>query len=113
MKMICRAWRAEATNELADSYQNIALTKVIPSIEARKIHGFLHIDVLRRPLSQDKVEFMTLMWFDSAESIKAFVGEDSEASYLPTDITELLARYDLRAAHFEVVAQRPQKASAT
>ncbi|WP_187290214.1 antibiotic biosynthesis monooxygenase [Terriglobus saanensis] len=95
---------------MADTYQNVALTKVIPSIEARKIPGFLHIDVLRRPLSAERVEFMTLMWFDSAESIKAFVGEDSEASYLPTDITSVLARYDHRASHFEVVAQRPQKA---
>jgi heme-degrading monooxygenase HmoA len=107
--MICRAWRAEATIELADSYQQVALTKVIPSIEARNIPGFLHIDMLRRPVSKDRIEFMTLMWFDSEESIKAFVGADSEASYLPADITAVLARYDLRASHFEVVQQRPQK----
>lgn len=106
--MICRAWRAEATYDLADEYQHIALTKIIPSIEARKIPGFLHIDILRRPLSADRVEFMTLMWFDSVASIKGFVGEDSEASYLPNDITQVLARYDLRASHFEVVEQRPQ-----
>jgi heme-degrading monooxygenase HmoA len=93
---------------MADVYQNVALNKVIPSIEARKIPGFIHIDVLRRTLSEDKVEFTTLMWFDSVESIKAFAGDDAEASYLPTDITEVLSRYDHRAAHFEVVAQRPQ-----
>jgi heme-degrading monooxygenase HmoA len=106
--MICRAWRAEAAHDMADEYQRIALTKIIPSIEARKIPGFLHIDMLRRILSDDRVEFMTLMWFDSATSIKGFVGEDSQASYLPSEITAVLARYDQRAAHFEVVDRRPQ-----
>ena len=49
--------------------------QVIPGIEARSIPGFRSIVLLRRERDQD-VEFMTLMWFDSLDSVKAFMGED-------------------------------------
>jgi heme-degrading monooxygenase HmoA len=106
--MICRVWHAEATAENADKYLDAALTKIIPAIEARRLPGFLHIDVLRHPLPNGKVQFVTMAWFETAEAIKAFAGEDSEAAYLPSEITAVLERYDDRAIHFEVITRRPQ-----
>lgn len=105
--MICRMWRGWATHENAAAYEEILLNKVIPGIEARKIEGFLHIDVLRRP-QEDEVEFVTLMWFDSLESVKSFMGTDYETSYVIPAAQAVLSRFDRRAAHLEVVDSRPQ-----
>jgi heme-degrading monooxygenase HmoA len=55
---------------------------VIPGIEARRIPGFRSIDLVRREREHD-VEFMTLMWFDTLDAVKAFMGEDYEAAHVP------------------------------
>ena len=31
----------------------------------------------------DEIEFQTLMWFDSLDAIKAFMGEDYSVSHVP------------------------------
>jgi hypothetical protein len=64
---------------------------------------------MRRELD-DEVEFVTLMWFDDVESIKAFVGEDYEVSHVPPAARAVLARYDERSAHYQVLDRRPQPA---
>ena len=48
--MICRLWRGWTTPEDADAYERIVRTEVIPGIEARRIPGFRHIDLMRRDL---------------------------------------------------------------
>ena len=73
--MICRLWRGWTSPENADEYERIVRAEVIPEIEARNIPGFRHIDLIRRDLGGE-IEFQTLMWFDSLEAIKAFMGED-------------------------------------
>jgi heme-degrading monooxygenase HmoA len=80
---------------------------VIPGIEARRIAGFRHIDLMRRDVAGE-VEFVTLMWFDSLDSIKAFVGEDHEVAHVPDAARAVLARFDARVAHFEVLDRREQ-----
>jgi antibiotic biosynthesis monooxygenase (ABM) superfamily enzyme len=105
--MICRLWRGWTTPENADAYQRIVHTEVIPGIEARNIPGFRHIDLMRRDLAQE-VEFQTLMWFDSLEAIKAFVGEDTSVSHVPPQARAVLNRFDDRAAHYEVIDRRAQ-----
>jgi antibiotic biosynthesis monooxygenase (ABM) superfamily enzyme len=108
--MICRIWRGWATPENADAYESIVRGQVIPGIEARRIPGFLHIDLMRRDLDTE-VEFLTAMWFDDIESIKAFMGDDYSASHVPAEARAVLARFDERSAHFEVVDRRPQNGS--
>jgi antibiotic biosynthesis monooxygenase (ABM) superfamily enzyme len=76
-------------------------------IEARAMPGFRHIDVLRREAGNE-VEFATLMWFDSLESIKSFVGEDHETAHVPDIARAVLKRFDERVAHYEVIDRRPQ-----
>jgi len=105
--MICRLWRGWTIMANADAYERIVRGEVIPGIEARRIKGFLHIDLMRRELG-DEVEFQTLMWFDSLDSIRAFMGEDYAASHVPAAARAVLARFDLRAAHFEVIERRGQ-----
>jgi antibiotic biosynthesis monooxygenase (ABM) superfamily enzyme len=105
--MICRLWRGWTTPENADAYQRIVHGEVIPGIEARKIPGFRHIDLMKHDLGEE-VEFQTLMWFDTLDAIKAFTGEDYEASHVPPRARAVLTRFDERAAHYEVIDRREQ-----
>ena len=105
--MICRLWRGWTTSDNAAAYEHVVRGEVIPGIEARKIPGFRHIDLMRRDLG-DEVEFRTLMWFDSLDAIKAFMGDDYAVSHVPAAAQAVLKRFDSHAAHFEVIDRRPQ-----
>ncbi len=105
--MICRLWRGWATPEDADAYERIVRTEVIPGIEARIIPGFRHIDLMKRDLG-DAIEFQTLMWFDSLEAIRDFMGADYTLSHVPLEARAVLSSFDDRAAHYEVIDRREQ-----
>jgi hypothetical protein len=104
---VCRLWRGWTTQENADAYERIVRGEVIPGIEARRIPGFRHIDLMKRDLGGE-IEFQTLMWFDSLDAIKAFMGEDYDVSHVPAAARAVLSRFDERAAHFEVLDRREQ-----
>jgi heme-degrading monooxygenase HmoA len=108
MTMICRVWRGWTSPQNADAYESIVRGRVIPGIEAMGIDGFRHIDLLRRSGEQE-VEFVTLMWFDDLDAVKRFTGEDYERSHVPSEARAVLARFDERAAHYEVLDRRPQR----
>jgi hypothetical protein len=105
--VICRIWRGWATRENADAYESIVRGQVIPGIEAMGIPGFRQIDLMRRDLGSE-IEFLTAMWFDDLDAIKAFVGEDYEVSHVPPAARAVLARFDDRSAHYAVLDRRPQ-----
>jgi heme-degrading monooxygenase HmoA len=105
--MICRIWHGWTTHENAVAYERVVRTSVIPAIEARKIDGFLSIDLIRRTL-ENEVEFNTITWFSSLEAIVAFVGEDATISHVPPQAQAVLSRFDDRAYHYEVLDRRPQ-----
>lgn len=105
--MIGRIWRGWTTPQNANTYERVVRGKVIPGIEAMRIEGFLHIDLLRRPEDQE-VEFVTIMWFDDLAAVKRFMGEDYEASHVPAEARAVLARFDERSAHYDVLDRRPQ-----
>jgi hypothetical protein len=105
--MICRLWRGWTTRDNADAYQRIVHSEVIPEIEQRAIAGFRHIDLMKRDLG-DEIEFQTLMWFDSIEAIKSFVGEDYSVSHVPSAARAVLKRFDSHAVHYEVIDRREQ-----
>jgi len=104
---ICRQWRGWTTAEHAENYERIVREKVIPGIEARRIPGFRHIDLMRRDAG-DEVEFQTLMWFDGLDAIKAFVGDDYAVSHVPEAARAVLKRFEERAGHYEVIDRREQ-----
>jgi heme-degrading monooxygenase HmoA len=105
--MICRLWRGWTTVENAPAYEAIVRGEVIPGIEARRIRGFISIDLLRRAVPEG-MEFATIMWFDDLEAVKAFVGEDYEVAHVPERARQVLSRFDQRSAHFEVIDRRMQ-----
>ena len=109
--MICRVWRGWTTPDNADAYESIVRGEVIPGIEARRIPGFRSIDLIRRQRDHD-VEFMTLMWFDSLDSVRDFMGHDYEVAHVPPQAQAVLSDFDKRSAHYDVLEQtpRPRKA---
>lgn len=105
--MICRIWRGWTVPENAGAYERIVRNEVIPAIEDRRIAGFLQIDLMKRELG-DEVEFQTLMWFESIEAVKLFMGDDYTLSHVPAAARKVLKRFDERASHYEVIDRRGQ-----
>lgn len=105
--MICRYWRGWTTRENAAAYEKVVRGDVIPAIEARKIPGFLSIDLMRRDID-DEVEFATMMWFESLDHVKRFTGDDYEVAHVPPAAQKVLKRFDGRSAHYEVLDRREQ-----
>lgn len=105
--MICRLWRGWTTPANSPAYERIVRSEVIPGIEALRIPGFLHIDLMKREL-EEEVEFQTLMWFDGLDAIREFIGEDYSLSHVPPQARAVLKRFDDRAVHYEVVDRREQ-----
>ncbi len=99
--MIARVWRGWTTPAMADTYEALLRTEIFPDILAKQIEGFQRIELFRRELGPE-VEFMTVMWFASQHAVTAFVGEDHGAAYVPASARQVLARFDERAAHYEV-----------
>ncbi|WP_328190283.1 antibiotic biosynthesis monooxygenase [Marinobacter sp. OP 3.4] len=99
--MIKRIWHGWTTHDNADKYETLLREEIFPGIAAKHIPGYREIQLLRRA-HDDEVEFITIMTFDSLDSVKAFVGEDPTASYIPAKAKEVLSRYDDRSQHYEV-----------
>ena len=99
--MIKRIWHGYTEPARADEYEALLRAEVIKGIEGKAIPGFRGIEVLRRPLD-DEVEFITVMEFDTLDSVRAFVGEDYETSYVPAEARKVLKRFDERSQHYEL-----------
>jgi heme-degrading monooxygenase HmoA len=99
--MICRIWHGWTTPENADAYERLLRSEIFQGIAARRIPGYHGIELLRRPAA-DSVEFVTLMWFESIDAVRAFAGADYEVAVVPPAARALLGRFDARSAHYEV-----------
>ena len=103
--MIARLWSGWTTPQNADIYEALLKTEIFPGILARKIAGFRRIELYRAPAG-DEVEFVTIMWFESMDAIKAFAGADYEVAVVPPRARAVLKRFDARSRHFEMREQR-------
>lgn len=108
--MICRIWHGWTTPENADAYERLLREEIFVGIAGRDIPGYRGIRLLRRQ-DRDETEFVTIMTFDSLESVRQFAGEDYEAAYVPPKARAVLARFDQRSRHYEVRADRPVEQS--
>jgi hypothetical protein len=100
--MVARIWHGWTTPANADAYERLLREEIFPGIAAKGVAGYRGIRLLRRVVSGDEVEFVTIMLFDSLDAVRAFSGMDWEAAYVPETARRVLKRYDPRAQHYEI-----------
>lgn len=100
--MITRIWRGWTSPQNAAPYQSLLLGEVFPGIAARNVAGYQGISLLKRDVG-DEVEFTTIMWFDSVNSVRTFAGENYEIAVVPSKAQALLSRFDEQSAHHETL----------
>ena len=108
--MITRIWHGWTNHENADTYQRLLETEILPGIARKEIPGYQGAHLVRRTL-EDEVEFVTIMWFDSLDSVRSFMGEDYEVAYVPDAAQAVLARFDSRSQHYDVILEPSKTAS--
>jgi hypothetical protein len=103
--MIKRIWHGYTAPERADEYEQLLRSEVMSGIEGKNIAGLRRFEVLRRPV-ESEVEFITIMEFETLDDVRAFVGEDYEACYVPDAARAVLKRFDTRSQHYDLRDQR-------
>jgi heme-degrading monooxygenase HmoA len=99
--MISRIWHGYTTKDNADVYESLLQNEILVGIAEKNIKGYKGIQLLRRELPSE-TEFITIMWFDSIESVKNFAGEDYEKAIVPATARKVLSRFDNTSAHYIV-----------
>ena len=99
--MAARIWQGFTTPENAGAYERFLKTEFMPSVEKKSIPGYRKFQLLKKE-EKDGVAFITIMWFDTLDQIKAFAGDDYEKSVVHPKAHALLKKYDSHARHFEL-----------
>jgi hypothetical protein len=102
--MICRIWHGYTANENADSYEKLLNNEIFIGIKNREIKGYKGIQLLRRQI-KNETEFITIMWFDSIDSVIEFAGKNYENAIVPDKAQMILSRFDKQSQHYEVKTQ--------
>lgn len=102
--MISRVWYGWTTHENAAAYQSLLEKEILPGIANRHIDGYRGAHLLRREL-EGEVEFVTILWFDSIEAVRAFAGEAYETAVVPQSARSLLSRFDVGSAHYQTLLE--------
>lgn len=101
--MISRIWHGYTTKSNSDVYENLLKSEIFVGIKNREIKGYKGIQLLRRELPTE-TEFITIMWFDSIESVIAFAGNDYEKAVVPESARKVLSRFDQVSQHYTIKA---------
>ena len=104
--MVTRVWHGWTTPANAPVYENLLRTEIFTGIAERQIAGYRGISLCRREL-RGEVEFMTIMWFDSLDSVRAFAGQNYEQAVVPPAARAVLSRFDATSAHYETIVPPP------
>ena len=100
--MIARIWHGYARPESADAYEAMLKPELLPGVS--KIPGYLGSYLMRRPVGGE-IEFVTILLWDSIDSIRAVSGGlDYETAVVPEERRQHLVRWDEKAAHYEIAS---------
>ena len=100
--MVGRIWHGWTKAGNADRYERLLKEEIFPGIADKQVAGYRGIQLFRRPVDDDEVEFITLILFDSWDAVKRFAGEEYERAYVPPEAREVLARFDERSQHYDI-----------
>ena len=103
---VARIWRGWATVDNADAYQAVVDGEVMPAIMDRQIPGLLGAHIMRsEDIVDGEVEFTTIIWFDSLDSVRGFMGDDYRKAHVPENAQAVLSRFEAEATHFRIVGE--------
>jgi antibiotic biosynthesis monooxygenase (ABM) superfamily enzyme len=99
--MIARIWHGWTKPADAKTYEKMLRDEIFPSIAARNIAGYHGAELFIRE-DGDKVEFVTLLRFDSMDAVKEFSGGDGSRPVIYPKAEALLTRMDERSQHYRI-----------
>lgn len=86
----------------ADAYNQYLNTELFPRVERElTAYGYRGYHILRLDRGTE-VEFVTMVWFDSLESVKSFAGESYDTPVISDKARALLSRHVARCDHYEL-----------
>jgi heme-degrading monooxygenase HmoA len=107
-------WHGWTNTSQADTYENYLKNELFPQVErdlgAKGYRGFhvLRTNAASKQRGSEtkssEVKFVTLVWFDSLDAVRAFAGEKYEVPVISPKAHTLLTHYAERVEHFEVAA---------
>ena len=98
--MIARIWHGWTKPEDANAYERMLRDEIFPSIAARKIEGYHGPELFVRE-DGDEVEFVTLLRFDSLDSVAEFAGPEASKPVIFPKAEALITRME-QARHYRV-----------
>jgi heme-degrading monooxygenase HmoA len=99
--MIVRMWHGRVKKAKAAEYRAFLMEHAIPDYQS--VPGNLNAYVLERE-DADAAHFVTLTFWDSMASIRAFAGDDPTVSkYYPED-ADFLLEFEPTVVHYEITA---------
>jgi heme-degrading monooxygenase HmoA len=101
--MVVRSWEGRSHPGAGLEYFTYLTEAVIPAI--REVPGNQGVQVLRG-VGAAADSFMVLTFWSDVASIEAFAGADAEHAVVPPEAQALLADFDARARHFDVIFQQ-------
>ncbi|HKC01611.1 MAG TPA: hypothetical protein VKD23_22705 [Terriglobales bacterium] len=100
--MVCRVWHGWTTLDHAQHYDDYLQKELFPRLDRElRLHGYLGYHLLRFARGEE-VEFMTMLWFDSIEKVRAFAGENYQTPVISEKARSLLTRFAERADHYQL-----------
>lgn len=100
--MIARSWRGTTKPDKAEAYVRHLRDVVFP--EMQTIDGHRGATILRRQTTDQEVQFTILTFWSSMAAIGRFAGNEPDRAVVPPEARALLATFDERVEHFEVVS---------
>lgn len=101
--MIVRSWEGVARPGMADAYLSHLTDHILPEI--RSVSGNAGAQVLQG-VGGETDRFMVLTFWTDLADIEAFAGADIGHAVVPAEAQAVLASYDERARHFEMMVDQ-------
>jgi antibiotic biosynthesis monooxygenase (ABM) superfamily enzyme len=98
--MIARIWHGWTKRADAKRYEKMLREEIFPTIAARNIKGYRGAELFLRE-DGDEMEFVTMLRFDSMDSVKEFAGSDENKPVIFPGVEKLLTRIE-QARHYRV-----------
>ena len=100
--MICRMWRGWTASANADAYEGYLKGELFPRLQAELTNqGYRGYHLLRLETGTE-TEFVTLVWFESLQSVQSFASTNYQIPVISEKARRWLVRYAERCEHYEL-----------